>query len=139
MSVPFTWQQPPPAPLPPPTTAVQQTYTSHSAAHGSIGPVIGVMAVLVVLCLVAVMIGRLCSGSGIGGSGHGEYDMEKWVEINCSSCVDGRINVALPSSTNTPPAAASAAAAGVSVATSTSSSQSPKQTNEADRSDQNHN
>ncbi|GMH13853.1 hypothetical protein Nepgr_015694 [Nepenthes gracilis] len=126
MSVPFSLQQPPPA-LPPPVTMVQPTYPAHPAAHGSIGPVIGVMAVVVMLCAVAVMIGRLCSGRGI--MGQGEYDVEGWVETKCSSCVDGRINVAVPSRTNTT-AAAAAAAAPETVPASTSG-QSPQQTTDA--------
>ena len=82
MSTPFV-QQPPP-----PIEVSQQAYTTHSG-HGSIGPVIGVLAVITVLGVVAGMIGRLCSGRRVMGLG--EYDVETWVETKCSSCVDGTI------------------------------------------------
>ncbi|RDY06149.1 hypothetical protein CR513_09905, partial [Mucuna pruriens] len=82
MSTPFV-QQPPP-----PIEVTQQAYTTHSG-HGSVGPVIAVLAVITVLGVIAGMIGRLCSGRRV--MGHGEYDVETWVETKCSSCVDGRI------------------------------------------------
>ncbi|KAL2344852.1 hypothetical protein Fmac_006137 [Flemingia macrophylla] len=80
MSTPFV-QQPPPL-------VTQQAYTTHSG-HGSVAPVIAVLAVVTVLGVVAGMIGRLCSGRRV--MGHGDYDVETWVETKCSSCVDGRI------------------------------------------------
>lgn len=67
--------------------------TQHSP-HESIGPVIGVLVVVIVLGVIAVMIGRLCSGRRI--MGHGQYDVESWAERKCSSCIDGRINLSLP-------------------------------------------
>ncbi|KAK7410013.1 hypothetical protein VNO78_00477 [Psophocarpus tetragonolobus] len=73
---------------PPPMSVPQQS------AHESVGPVIGVLVVVIVLGIIAVMIGRLCSGRRI--MGHGQYDVESWAERKCSSCIDGRINLSLP-------------------------------------------
>ncbi|KAL8153984.1 hypothetical protein V2J09_011744 [Rumex salicifolius] len=73
-----------------------------SAAHASLGPVIGVVAVVLILCAVAVVIGRLCSGRSIMGYGH--YNMETWVESKFSSCVDGTVLI--------PPAVASSTVSG---------------------------
>ncbi|XP_047978677.1 uncharacterized protein LOC125220558 [Salvia hispanica] len=67
----------------------QQEYTAHSG-HGSVGPVIGVLAVITILGAIAIMIGRLCSGRGI--MGHAQYDFERWVETKCASCIDGRVD-----------------------------------------------
>ncbi|KAL7118910.1 hypothetical protein ACP275_02G030500 [Erythranthe tilingii] len=77
-------QQPPPMEM-----AQQQTYTSYPG-HGSVGPVIGVLAVITILGAIAVVIGRLCSGRGFRG--YGQYDFEGWVETKCSSCIDGRVD-----------------------------------------------
>ncbi|KAK6135688.1 hypothetical protein DH2020_030565 [Rehmannia glutinosa] len=77
-------QQPPPMEM-----AAQQAYTAHSG-QGSVGPVIGVLAVITILGAIAVMIGRLCSGRGIRG--RGQYDFEGWVETKCASCIDGRVD-----------------------------------------------
>ncbi|KAA8545905.1 hypothetical protein F0562_020644 [Nyssa sinensis] len=67
---------------PPPMAVTQQAYTTHSG-HGSIGPVIAVLAVITFLGVIAGMIGRLCSGRRI--MGHGQYyDFEGWVERKCS-------------------------------------------------------
>ncbi|KAM0060930.1 hypothetical protein Hdeb2414_s0004g00129971 [Helianthus debilis subsp. tardiflorus] len=65
-----------------------QSYNPHSG-HGSVGPVIGVLAVIMVLGAVAVMIGRLCSGRRV--MGHLQYDFEGWVETKCATCIDGRM------------------------------------------------
>ncbi|QCD83161.1 hypothetical protein DEO72_LG2g3504 [Vigna unguiculata] len=81
MSTPFVQQ-------PPSIEITQQAYTTHSD-HGTVGPVIAVLAVITVLGVIAGMIGRLCSGRRV--MGHGEYDVETWIETKCSSCVDGRI------------------------------------------------
>ncbi|KAK7346001.1 hypothetical protein VNO80_20514 [Phaseolus coccineus] len=81
MSTPFVQQ-------PPSIEISQQAYRTHSD-HGSVGPVIAVLAVITVLGVIAGMIGRLCSGRRV--MGHGEYDVETWIETKCSSCVDGRI------------------------------------------------
>ncbi|KAE9607259.1 hypothetical protein Lalb_Chr09g0328151 [Lupinus albus] len=75
------------------TTIVQQLLpppieVTHSG-HGSVGPVIAVLAVITVLGVIAAMIGRLCSGRRV--MGYGDYDIQRWVETKCSSCVDGRI------------------------------------------------
>ena len=93
MSTPFVQQ-------PPPIEVTQQAYTTHSG-HGSVGPVIAVLAVITVLGVIAGMIGRLCSGRRV--MGHGEYDVETWVETKCSSCVDGRITPPTPRPRPPPP------------------------------------
>ncbi|KAK9756388.1 hypothetical protein RND81_01G093600 [Saponaria officinalis] len=87
----------PPPPPPPQLMASPPPYTT----HGSIGAVIGVLAVVLVLCVGAVLVGRLCSGRGIRGRTH--YDMESWVETKCSSCVDGRIVLSRPPPSPPPP------------------------------------
>ncbi|KAG8368323.1 hypothetical protein BUALT_Bualt15G0033700 [Buddleja alternifolia] len=78
---------------PPPMETTQQAYTAHSG-HGSVGPVIGVLAVITILGAIAVMIGRLCSGRGI--MGHGQYDFGSWVETKCASCIDGWVDPPRP-------------------------------------------
>ncbi|KAL2456801.1 uncharacterized protein Fot_56662 [Forsythia ovata] len=80
---PLQQQQPPPM-----VVAAQQASTAHPG-HGSVGPVIGVLAVITVLGVIAVMIGRLCSGRRI--MGHGRYDFEEWVETKCATCIDGQV------------------------------------------------
>nr|GMD84316.1 uncharacterized protein LOC109161662 [Ipomoea batatas] len=80
----YPLQQPPPMVM-----EQQQAYASRTA-HGSVGPVIGVLAVIAVLGAIAVMIGRLCSGRRI--MGRGQYDFESWVETKCASCIDGRVD-----------------------------------------------
>ncbi|KAM7279854.1 hypothetical protein ACFE04_006988 [Oxalis oulophora] len=70
----------PPPPPPPPSQL------NHS---GSIGPVIGVVVVIIVLSLIAIAIGRLCSGKRI--LGYGQFDIEAWMETTFSSCIDGRV------------------------------------------------
>lgn len=83
---------------PAPVTVAQQSYDGITPQqHGSIGPVIGVLIVIIVLGVIAVMIGRLCSGRRI--MGHGQYDIESWPERKCSTCIDGRINLSLPRAT----------------------------------------
>lgn len=98
MSTPLEPQQQPPPP--PPLEVTQQAYTSQSG-HGSIGPVIGVLAVITILGAIAVMIGRLCSGRRI--MGHGQYDFEGWVEAKCGSCIDGRVDPPTPPHRPPPP------------------------------------
>ncbi|KAJ0077091.1 hypothetical protein Patl1_36207 [Pistacia atlantica] len=66
---------------PPPMAVTQQAYTARSG-HGSVGPVIAVLAVIIMLGVIAGMIGRLCSGRRV--MGRGEYDFEGWVERKCS-------------------------------------------------------
>ncbi|KVI01983.1 uncharacterized protein LOC112500523 [Cynara cardunculus var. scolymus] len=113
-------QQPPLLPV-----TERQDFTSHSH-HGSVGPAIGALAVIMVLAAIAVVIGRLCSGRKI--MGHRQYDFEGWVETKCSSCIDGKLGppppppcVAAPAtvesirsnlSSSEAPAAAAAAARG---------------------------
>ncbi|XP_055814777.1 uncharacterized protein LOC129884508 [Solanum dulcamara] len=75
--------------LPPPMFVSQQAY-SDRPGHGSVGPVIAVLAVIAVLGAIAIMIGRLCSGRKI--MGRGQYDFEGWVETKCASCIDGRVD-----------------------------------------------
>ncbi|KAI4336942.1 hypothetical protein L6164_015411 [Bauhinia variegata] len=87
MSVPL-YQQPPP-----PDIVTQQSHNVGSE-HESVGPVVGVLVVIMMLGVIAVMIGRLCSGKRIMGGG--QYDLESWAERKCSSCIDGRINPSPP-------------------------------------------
>ncbi|VVB08456.1 unnamed protein product [Arabis nemorensis] len=62
----------------------------HTASgHSTIGPFIAVLIVITVLCVLASVIGRLCSGKTI--MGYGDYDMERWAESRCGSCIDGHI------------------------------------------------
>ncbi|KAK1418218.1 hypothetical protein QVD17_27369 [Tagetes erecta] len=68
--------------------------------HGSVGPLIGALAVIMVLGAIAVMIGRLCSGKTI--MNHRQYDFDGWVETKCSSCIDGRIGHSPPCVTADP-------------------------------------
>ncbi|KAK6946160.1 hypothetical protein RJ641_013704 [Dillenia turbinata] len=89
---------------PPPVT--EQAYTVHSG-HTSIGPVIAVLAVIIILGIIAGMIGRLCSGRSI--MGHGPFDFEGWIERKCSSCIDGRIESPPRPPTPTPPRTAESA------------------------------
>ncbi|KAJ8771557.1 hypothetical protein K2173_028039 [Erythroxylum novogranatense] len=88
---------------PPAETVSQQTLNFHST-HSSVGPAIAVLVVIMVLCIVAIMIGRLCSGRRI--MSYGRYDVEGWAERKCSSCIDGRISPPPPrhstSNTSTP-------------------------------------
>ncbi|KAL7002778.1 hypothetical protein U1Q18_003935 [Sarracenia purpurea var. burkii] len=95
---------------PPPLEVMQQVYTVRSG-HGSIGPVIGVLAVITILGAIAVMIGRLCSGRRI--MGHGQYDFEGWVEAKCASCIDGRVYHPSPPSEPPPTAAAESTSSNV--------------------------
>ena len=80
MSMPLDQLQQPPPSL---------SYT-HYSRHGSVGPVIAVLAVIAILGTLAAIVGRLCSGRRI--MGHGQYDIESWLEEKCSSCIDGRVN-----------------------------------------------
>ncbi|KAI5577121.1 hypothetical protein BDE02_09G093400 [Populus trichocarpa] len=66
----------------------QAAYTTRTG-HGSVGPVIAVLAVITILGVIAGMIGRFCSGRRV--LGHGQYDLEGWVERKCSSCLDGHV------------------------------------------------
>lgn len=75
----------------PPLIPTQQAYTSHSG-HGSVGPVIGVLAIIIILGALAIMVGRLCSGRRI--MGRGQYDFETWVETKFATCLDDRVDPA---------------------------------------------
>ncbi|KAK3162686.1 hypothetical protein QOZ80_1BG0092490 [Eleusine coracana subsp. coracana] len=55
-----------------------------AAARGSYGPVIGMLALVLVLAAAAVAVGRLCFGRRPGALGH---DLEAWVERTCGPCV----------------------------------------------------
>ncbi|KAG0498753.1 hypothetical protein HPP92_003444 [Vanilla planifolia] len=71
--------------LPPPS--------SHTG-RGSIGPLIGVLAVVAVLGIVSCVVGRLCSGRRIVGIGR--FNVDGWIGRNCASCVDGRLGFPPP-------------------------------------------
>ncbi|KAG0453743.1 hypothetical protein HPP92_025047 [Vanilla planifolia] len=60
---------------------------SRQRPEGSIGPLIGVLTVIIVLGVIACLIGRLCSGRRIAGIG--QYDVEGWMERNFASCING--------------------------------------------------
>ncbi|KAK6916490.1 hypothetical protein RJ641_019351 [Dillenia turbinata] len=78
-----------------PPAITEQAYTVHSG-HASVGPVIAVLAVIIILGVISGMIGRLCSGRSI--MGYGQFDFEGWIERKCSSCIDGRIESPTPPS-----------------------------------------
>ncbi|CAN8284428.1 unnamed protein product [Cochlearia groenlandica] len=80
-SMPLYSQRPPPPPS-----------SGHSS---SVGPFIAVLIIVIFLCILATVIGRLCSGKTI--MGYGDYDMERWAETRCSSCIDGHIFPTRPS------------------------------------------
>lgn len=84
-SLPLNQQAPP---------ATQQSYGYQMSHHGSVGPVVAVMVVIMILGAMAVVVGRLCSGKRL--MGYGQYDLESWAESKCSSCIDGRVTVPLP-------------------------------------------
>ncbi|KAJ0582928.1 putative sorting nexin [Helianthus annuus] len=88
-------QQPPPYP----PVIQEHAYKPHSG-HGSVGPVLGVLAVVMVLGAVAIMIGRLCSGRRV--MGHVQYDFEGWMETKCATCIDGRLDPPPPPETVPP-------------------------------------
>ncbi|KAI5563972.1 hypothetical protein POPTR_014G035400v4 [Populus trichocarpa] len=89
---------------PPPMSVTPQSFNTYST-HASIGPAIAVLVVIMVFGVLAVMVGRLCSGRRI--MGYGQYDMESWAEVKCSSCIDGRISP--PLSRSSVPATSSSA------------------------------
>lgn len=79
----------------PPVTAVTQlSYNNVNVSHGSIGPVVAVLIVIMILGAIAVVVGRMCSGKRI--MGYGQFNVESWAERKCSSCIDGWINGPLP-------------------------------------------
>lgn len=92
----ITDQQPLVAP-PPPVLMIsqqqqqqQQQGNHYSAPSGHVGPVIGVVAMIAVLGILAGLVGRLCSGRTVLGYGP-HFDVEAWLESKCSSCLDGRV------------------------------------------------
>ncbi|KAJ0591293.1 hypothetical protein HanIR_Chr04g0206781 [Helianthus annuus] len=102
-------QQPPPYP----PVIQEHAYKPHSG-HGSVGPVIGVLAVVIVLGAVAIMIGRLCSGRRV--MGHMQYDFEGWMETKCTTCIAGRLDPPPPPET-VPPRGGPSVVRGVARAT----------------------
>ncbi|KAF9668607.1 hypothetical protein SADUNF_Sadunf14G0021200 [Salix dunnii] len=80
---------------PPPVSITPQSFSTHST-HTSISPFIAVLVVIMFFGVLAVMVGRLCSGRRI--MGYGQFDMESWAEGKCSSCIDGRISPPVPRS-----------------------------------------
>lgn len=71
----------------PPPPAVQAE-PSHSTHH-SIETLVVVLAVITIIGVIAGIIARLCGGRQFGG--HGEHDIEGWVERKCRSCIDSGI------------------------------------------------
>jgi hypothetical protein len=95
------------APPPPPQPMV--VIHRYHGGTSSFGPLIVALAVITVLGALAVLMGRVCFGRR-SLFGYGRYDLEAWVETKCASCVDGRMDVALPRPRHVappPPAAAS--------------------------------
>lgn len=91
MSMPLDQQQQQLSPPPPPPLAVTlEPYNGHHSSQASIGPVIAVLMVIIILGVIAIMIGRLCTGRRI--LGYGQYDIESWAESKCSTCIDGTIS-----------------------------------------------
>lgn len=81
----FTPPPGPPASTTPPSLMVPVAYGAGAEEiSGSYGPVIGMLAVVVVLAMAAVAVGRLCFGRRALGRGH---DLEAWVERTCGPCV----------------------------------------------------
>ncbi|XP_010526140.1 PREDICTED: uncharacterized protein LOC104803788 [Tarenaya hassleriana] len=81
MSMPLYLQPPP---------ATEHSSSSSAVPSGSsVGPLVAVLVVVAVLCVIAGFVGRICSGKTV--MGFGEYDMERWAESRCSSCIDGHI------------------------------------------------
>lgn len=80
----------PPPPPPLPTAVIHRSYGGNS-----FGPLIVALAVITVLGALAVFMGRICFGRRTV-FGYGRYDLEAWVETKCASCVDGRMDVAIP-------------------------------------------
>lgn len=81
MSLPYVEQQPAVIPA--------MGVSKQHAGSSSVGPVIAVLAVVMVLGLVSVVIGRLCSGRRIPGIG--QYDLEGWFGSKFGPCVDGQM------------------------------------------------
>ncbi|KAL6614034.1 hypothetical protein ACP70R_036304 [Stipagrostis hirtigluma subsp. patula] len=83
----------PPAPTPP-ALMVPVPYSGGSGAEarGSYGPVIAMLAVVVVLAAAAVAVGRLCFGRRALGHAGGR-DLEAWVERTCGPCVGAAVFV----------------------------------------------
>ncbi|KAG0453757.1 hypothetical protein HPP92_025061 [Vanilla planifolia] len=86
-----------PPPPPPPATVYPPSHLDNGQ-RGSIGPLIGVLTVIIVLGVIACLIGRLCSGRRIAGIG--QYDVEGWMERNCASCINGLPAVVPPLSSS---------------------------------------
>jgi hypothetical protein len=87
------------APPPPP----QPTVVAHRYHGGtSFGPLIVALAMITLLGALAVLMGRVCFGRRTL-FGYGRYDLEAWVETKCASCLDGRMDVALPRPRHVPP------------------------------------
>ncbi|KAJ8640469.1 hypothetical protein MRB53_017163 [Persea americana] len=53
----------------------------------SFGPVIAILVVITLLGIIAVLIGRLCTGRKI--MGRFQFNVEGWIEKHCSACISG--------------------------------------------------
>ncbi|KAL7138489.1 hypothetical protein ABFS83_10G167600 [Erythranthe nasuta] len=85
----------------PPPPAVEVEPISHSTSH-SIETLVVVLAVITIIGVIAGVIARLCGGRHVGG--HGEHDIEGWVERKCRSCIDDGVTTAPPPPPPAPPA-----------------------------------
>lgn len=85
----------------PPAEPATAMYQDPYAGRGSVGPLIGVLAVILVLAVIAAIVGRLCSGRSVFG--YGQFDVEGWIERKCASCIDGRVSSVSPQAAPPPP------------------------------------
>lgn len=67
----------------------QQAPPNSVSGSGSFAPVIAVLTVITILGIIAVLIGRLCTGRRI--MGRFQFDFEGWIEKHCSSWINGNI------------------------------------------------
>ena len=94
--------------------AVVPAQDTSDSGGGAIGPVIGVLAVIMVLAVAAWLTGRLCTGRRVFGLGG--YDVEGWMGKKFGRCIDGRVEEPLSPAPPQRPAAVPVEIGGESVA-----------------------
>ncbi|KAL4205055.1 hypothetical protein AMTRI_Chr01g135240 [Amborella trichopoda] len=63
---------------------------SNGPSHGgSVGPFFAVISVIAIFSALACLLGRICGGRLVGLES--TYDCVGWMEMRCSSCIDGDI------------------------------------------------
>ncbi|KAL8489566.1 hypothetical protein ACS0TY_025470 [Phlomoides rotata] len=92
-----SYNQLPPLVEPPPVEA-----ESGHSTHHSIETLVVVLAAITLIGVIAGIIARLCGGRHLGG--HGDHDVEGWVERKCRSCIDAGVVTAPPAPAAAPPA-----------------------------------